>query len=714
VTSRDKFALWVAILFAAGIAVPVATGLAVGAALPPPDREVVLRVLVERLPLLVFGAAVLLALAAGVVRWLFAAYVDAAAALADLARSARSARGATRIAGAGAAELVRLAEEIDLLAAEMRRLRAESDARVRESLAHLEEERNRLAALMSELAEGVLVCNAEGRILLYNEQARALLSGPGGASTPAPVGLGRSIFSLIDRDQVVHAIEKLEQARLRGEAAPRTRFVAPAGADRLVKFEAAPYRGGRGELAGIVFTLSDVTGLLEREAQRLSVLQSIATGARAPVANIRAAAENLARYPDMEPARRQQFVQIITDESHALSGAIQGTLQTYGDALKASLALEDMRALDLLRVAEGRMRALVGVDVALDPVAETLWLPVDSFTFVQALCFLAARLKEDYGVGRIRFAARRAARFVELDLGWRGMIVGHDALGLWENEPMRVGAQESPLTLRDVLERHGGELWLQRDGLAGERDACFRFLLPAGEPVAAAARPGAVIESRPEFYDFDLFAHGGAAQDLRARALAELSYTVFDMETTGLAPSAGDEIISIGAVRIVNGRLLKSEIFERMVNPQRPLNPDSAKVHGIDAGMLAGQPSIEEVLPAFHKFCEDTVLVAHNAAFDMRFLEMKEKSAQVRFEQPVLDTLLLSAVAQPALGDHRLEAIAGRLGVPVIGRHTALGDALLTGEAFLRLLALLRERGIATLGEALDASRETYYARLRY
>jgi len=108
------------------------------------------------------------------------------------------------------------------------------------------------------------------------------------------------------------------------------------------------------------------------------------------------------------------------------------------------------------------------------------------------------------------------------------------------------------------------------------------------------------------------------------------------------------------------------------------------------------------------------VLVAHNAAFDMRFLELKEESARVRFEQPVLDTLLLSAVAQPTLADHRLEAIAERLGVPVIGRHTALGDALLTGEAFLRLLGLLQERGIATLGEALDASRETYYARLRY
>jgi len=189
---------------------------------------------------------------------------------------------------------------------------------------------------------------------------------------------------------------------------------------------------------------------------------------------------------------------------------------------------------------------------------------------------------------------------------------------------------------------------------------------------------------------------------------------VFDTETTGLEPSAGDEIISVGAVRIVNARLLKNEVFERLVNPRRPLNRDSARVHGIEAAALAGQPGIEEVLPAFHRFCEDTVLVAHNAAFDMRFLELKEAATGVRFTQPVLDTLLLSALLHPSLDDHRLETMAGRLGVQVIGRHTALGDALLEAEIFLRLLPLLAARGIVTLREALEASRETYYSRLRY
>ena len=130
--------------------------------------------------------------------------------------------------------------------------------------------------------------------------------------------------------------------------------------------------------------------------------------------------------------------------------------------------------------------------------------------------------------------------------------------------------------------------------------------------------------------------------------------------------------------------------------------------------MLRDQPTINTVLPAFHAFAQDSVLVAHNAAFDMRFLQLKEQATGVRFEQPVLDTLLLSALAQPQQQSHSLEAIAARLGVTVLGRHTALGDALVTAEVFLALLPLLQAQGISTLGQALDASRKTYLARVRY
>jgi DNA polymerase-3 subunit epsilon len=130
--------------------------------------------------------------------------------------------------------------------------------------------------------------------------------------------------------------------------------------------------------------------------------------------------------------------------------------------------------------------------------------------------------------------------------------------------------------------------------------------------------------------------------------------------------------------------------------------------------MVRGQPKIAEVLQAFHAFAQDTVLVAHNAAFDMRFLQIKEAASGVSFDQPVLDTLLLSAVAHPNQASHGLEAIAARLGLTVLGRHTAMGDAIVTAEAFLKLIALLHERGIHTLGQARVAAQQTYYARIKY
>ena len=227
----------------------------------------------------------------------------------------------------------------------------------------------------------------------------------------------------------------------------------------------------------------------------------------------------------------------------------------------------------------------------------------------------------------------------------------------------------------------------------------------AAHPASGETPVGRSVDllERPVFYDFDLF-----DQDLD-RALLDtplrcLNLVVFDTETTGLEPSRGDQIVQIAGVRVLNARLLPDDRFDELVNPGMPIPRVSTRIHGIRDEMVAGKDSVAEVLRRFHAFVGDAVLVAHNAAFDMKFLKLKEHEVGTHFDQAVLDTLLLSVVLQPGHGTHTLDAIANRFGVENHDRHSALGDSMTTAEVFVKMIDVLAARGIHNLGQALEAS----------
>jgi len=615
-----------------------------------------------------------------------------------------------------------LAQVIQGLARQRDALRADMRERVQEASREIEQERSRLAALMAELSQSVVVCNLDGRILLYNNRARlqfrALSSAPQLADGGELIGLGRSIYAVFARQLVAHALERVQQRLQRGVANPAAQFVTGTRTGQLLRVQLAPVRAvgaesaGDAALNGFVLMLDNITRDFADESRRDLLLHGLTEGSRASLGNLLAAVEML-DYPDVNAPTRERFHRVIRDEVRAMTERIRELSSHATETLKTRWPLEDMLGSDFVFAAARRIEAQLECRAVAGNVDDELWLRLDSYSLLQALVHLVGRLVDDHDVRLITLRLARTGARARLDLVWSGPAMSTETVVAWETEPITVGGEALTLTLRDVVERHDGAFWFERERVRHE--SFFRFLLPlagAGEPIEAAQ----VVRgaSRPEFYDFDLFRTSEQTRELADRLLTELSYTVFDCETTGLDPSAGDEIIQIGATRIVNGKLRRHECFEQLVDPRRPISEASMPIHGIRPEMVAGQPTIETVLPAFQAFAHDTVLVGHNAAFDMRFLQLKEAATGVVFDQPVLDTLLLSALVHPQQESHRLETIAERLGVPVLGRHSALGDALVTAEVFLKFVPLLAERGIRTLGQAREAAQQTYYARLTY
>lgn len=617
----------------------------------------------------------------------------------------------------GGRDVVRLIQAINEGADNFESLRHNVAQKVQAAKSEAEEEKNLLASFMSELPEAVLICNADGQILFYNKRSREFLETPVETVDGRFIGLGRSVFSIIDEHLILHALDEIAEKLARQDPNVAAYFVLAGKDGRLLRVETVPIlqQADSRQVGGFILILYDITDRIETERQVDFLLQSLLRRCRASLAGVRSAIEAIMEYPRMNQHQLEDFRNIIHKETMALGKVLDRTADEYERHVKTHWPLIRLRASDLFATIKRKAKEKLDVALKVNDPDVPCWVKVDSYAMVLSVLYLLQRLKETTGQKKFECRFDRKEKFVNVDLTWKGDPIALDTLRQWEAGPLAIQAEGMGLSLKEIMERHDAQVWCPACNQDRRRSALRLFLPIVQDPGAdVPGKSGVVPESRPEFYDFDLFNQPGQTPALDGRPLKSLTYTVFDTETTGLNPAGGDEIISIGAVRIVNSRLLKKEKFDQLVDPKRPLPYESIKVHGIQPEMLAGKPAIDRVLPMFHNFAEETVLVGHNAAFDMRMLQMKETQTGIRFINPVLDTLLLSAVVHPSQTDHSLEAIAQRLGICVTGRHTALGDAITAGEVFLKLIPLLEKAGIKTLKEARLASRKTYYARLKY
>jgi DNA polymerase III epsilon subunit family exonuclease len=201
-------------------------------------------------------------------------------------------------------------------------------------------------------------------------------------------------------------------------------------------------------------------------------------------------------------------------------------------------------------------------------------------------------------------------------------------------------------------------------------------------------------------------------QDFENRELADTEFVVFDLETTGVrTPPA--RITEIGAYKVRGGEVTGE--FHALVNPEMPIPPFIVRLTGITDEMVAEAPLFGEVAHDLLNFIGDSILVAHNSGFDMRFLnyEIARVFPDQRLANPCLCTVQLSRKLLPDIVNHKLKTVAEHYSIDLVNHHRASADAYATAHIFLNLLTRMQEAGPTDLA-AVHRMGSRKYRRYRY
>ncbi|MEY4328195.1 MAG: hypothetical protein RL703_14, partial [Pseudomonadota bacterium] len=328
-TAKWRFVLAVVVLGLLMTGPFLLTSLLIWLGASPGMREVLVEHLLPQVPLGGMLTATGFVLGLVLIRRLFNRYVTGMAAMVEELRLMLGSNRSFRITEDGPPELRELVRAINDLATQRDAYIDDVETQVAKAKANVEEEKNRLAALMSELAQAVVVCNLDGRILLYNNRARfmfeSLAKGPTSVSSGALIGLGRSISSILETSQVDYARETIRLQLERGNRHPVANFVTTTDGGQLIRVQIAPVLRQQQDASahpiasGYILLIENITRVLEQEAKRDMVLGTLTEGSRASLGTLRAAVEMLADSPDMSPEDRERFVAVLASEVTRMS-----------------------------------------------------------------------------------------------------------------------------------------------------------------------------------------------------------------------------------------------------------------------------------------------------------------------------------------------------------------------------------------------------------
>ncbi|MBU1343975.1 MAG: hypothetical protein KKE44_16060 [Proteobacteria bacterium] len=615
-----------------------------------------------------------------------------------------------RLKTSGSKEIFTLTGIINDFADIFENLSKDITAQILSARIETEKERNLLAAIMAELPEGVIICNRSGGILLFNSLAKKLFTHSSHSSRVDHfIGLGRSIFHLIDKELIVHAIEEIEERLNNKKENLASYFITPIYTGLLLSIETIPVLDQEKLMTGFILTIKDISDQVDRYENIDNWLLAFRQTMAFHFDQTKLFIKDLIDTPEKEKLTNALYEKKISKNLEHVENQLKETSLSILDATLTKVPLTKLLLSDFLFAIQKKAGEQSGIRINVKTDETNKRMLADSYSLTMAFIFLLVNLSDVTGNREFDLQVSTANGQILFDITWHSGPASRIQI-----ENIIIQKIRGLPSFGYVLKQNRSEFSIVSNNL----QTCCQVRITAKAELKSSfskKKRGAVIaESRPEFYDFDLFKIDYDSKDILNTDLKKIIFTVLDTETTGLDPDGGDEIISIAAVRIVNNRIVYQDLFEELVDPKRDIPLESYKIHGINYEILKGKPDIQTILPLFKIYTYDTVLIGHNIAFDMKMLKVKEKLTNTVFPNPVLDTLLLSAVLYPTNKQHDMESIAKRLGVNIIGRHTALGDAITTAEIFLKLIPILNANGIFTLKNALEASKKTYYSRLKY
>lgn len=188
------------------------------------------------------------------------------------------------------------------------------------------------------------------------------------------------------------------------------------------------------------------------------------------------------------------------------------------------------------------------------------------------------------------------------------------------------------------------------------------------------------------------------------------TFVVFDLETTGFS-NKNDKITEIGAVKVKNFEIV--DRFNELINPEKDISYKVQELTGITNDLIKDKPTIEEILPRFMEFIGDSVLVAHNAEFDIGFINQKCKEMNIEFKNKSVDTLMLARILLPHLKRFKLNNLTKELGVPLHNHHRAVDDAAATAQIFIKFLEMLEKKGAKKLSDVNEVLGGIDYTKLK-